>query len=165
MLAKKHESSEPNKALSNSSAKIKWSDRIRGLYDLFQMYRAGGAYADKSELQGDFLQIDDNTKVYLGKSFVDCHAVEVGFGAKPYRIQYFCARGVNVYGFDLDMLVVKGTLVEILKIAQRNGLYRALKTGFRFLLFDRPAREEFKRFLGTVSGDSNSFDQNRTHRW
>jgi hypothetical protein len=127
-------------AKSQSSGNANLVDRYRNFVDLFDMYRRGGANANIEGLRADFDRIDGYTKAQLGKPFETLNAVEVGFGAKPYRIMYFNARGVNAFGIDIDQPVLNGDPIELWEIARRNGFLRAIKSAVRYHVFERQAR-------------------------
>lgn len=128
---------------SNSSSRIPLSERFLYYRDLFRMYMAGAADADMARLRADFDRIDSLTKSTLGRGFAHLRAVEIGFGAKPYRIMYFNARGVDAFGIDMDQPVLEGSPQEFLKIARRNGPLRTVKSFARYTLFERNARRRF----------------------
>jgi hypothetical protein len=90
---------------SHSSTNVSFVDRYRNLLDLYQMYRKGGAAADMACAMISRKSIP----VRKGRPFSDLNAVEIGFGAKPYRIIYFNARGVNAVGIDMDQPVWTGS--------------------------------------------------------
>ncbi|MFZ1964960.1 MAG: hypothetical protein WAU78_16115 [Roseiarcus sp.] len=143
-----------------SSGNVSLMDRYRTLVDLFQMYRQGGACANIEDLCADFNRIDACTKAQIGRSFETLNAVEIGFGAKPYRIIYFNARGVNTFGIDMDRPIVNGSPIDLWGIARKNGLLRAAKSGFRFHLFERQARQAFLNQIH-ASNPTFAFDTKR----
>jgi len=65
---------------------------------------------------------------YTGRDIGTAKIVEVGFGARPYRLATYHAKNLNATGIDLDMPVLDGTLGEFLRVIRNNGLERALKS-------------------------------------
>jgi hypothetical protein len=136
---------------SNASSIIPLAQRARYYSDLFQMYMVGGAAADLKGLRDDFDRIDTVTKSVMGREFAHLNAVEIGFGSKPYRIMYFNARGVDVFGIDMDQPVLDGSPQEFLSIARRNGSLRAIKSCVRYTLFERSARRKLRDQLRSIN--------------
>ena len=140
---------------SNSSAEISLSERFRYYSELFTMYLAGSANANFDGLEKDYRDVNSCCQSIIGKEFSDLRAVEIGFGAKPYRIIYLNSRGVDVYGIDMDKPVLMGHPKEFLDIARNNGLLRAAKSFVRYMLFQRRA---FKAFMDKLRVDKPSFE-------
>ncbi len=128
---------------SNSSGAVSFFQRARYLWDLFRIYMAGAASANMTVLREDVSRIDTYTMAITNRELTRLNAVEIGFGSKPYRIMYFCSRGVNAFGIDLDQPDLKGNPAEIISIARKNGWLRALKSCVRYWLFERRARRRF----------------------
>jgi SAM-dependent methyltransferase len=60
--------------------------------------------------------------------------LEIGFGARPFRLIWLYNNGVDVTGFDLDMPLLTGSLIQI---ARKNGMVRALKSAVRYHISDK----------------------------
>jgi hypothetical protein len=145
---------------SSSNTHISLLERSRYYSDLLSMYLAGGANADVEALRNDYNSINGYSKSIIGQDFENLRAVEIGFGAKPYRIIYFNSLGVDVCGIDMDKPVLNGTPLEFLDIARRNGPMRALKSWVRYVFFERSARRTFMNQILATS-PSYAFDANR----
>jgi hypothetical protein len=88
-------------------------------------------------------------KKYTGRDIRSAKIVEIGFGARPYRLATFHAKQLDVTGIDMDKPVLDGSLKEFLCVARNNGLERALKSVTRHYVADRIEQEKFKKFHRT----------------
>jgi len=138
---------------SNSSGSVPFLERARYLRDLFLDYTAGAASADIAGLSEDFKRLDTYARSATKCEFAKLNAVEIGFGSKPYRIMYFCSRGVNAFGIDMDQPILKGSPAEFISIARKNGWLRAIKSFVRYWLFERKARLRFLDEIHTTVPD------------
>jgi hypothetical protein len=77
--------------------------------------------------------------------------LEIGFGARPFRLIWLYNNGVDVTGFDLDMPLLIGSLIQI---ARKNGMGRALKSAVRYHLSDRA---EWKSLAGAIETRGRKF--------
>jgi len=82
---------------------------------------------------------------HTGRDIKSAKIVEVGFGARPYRLATFHVKQLNAVGIDLDMPVLEGSLREFLRVARNNGLERALKSITRHYIADRIEQKKFKK--------------------
>jgi hypothetical protein len=85
-------------------------------------------------------------KKHTGRDIKSAKIVEVGFGARPYRLATFHAKQLNAIGIDLDMPVLDGSFREFLRVVRNNGFERALKSITRHYAADRIEREKFKTY-------------------
>ena len=86
---------------------------------------------------------------YTGRDIGTAKIVEVGFGARPYRLATYHAKNLNATGIDLDMPVLDGTLGEFLRVIRNNGLERALKSITRHYVADRIEQKKFMEYYRT----------------
>jgi SAM-dependent methyltransferase len=103
-------------------------------------------------LREDLEKYDHHTKQYFGKPLKDCRVLEIGYGARPYRLMALTSIGAEACGIDLDAPMLHGHPRELLRILRMNGMERALKSAVRFYCFDLPERRALKRFLASVGG-------------
>jgi SAM-dependent methyltransferase len=72
-----------------------------------------------------------------GRRAIDSQRVlEIGFGARPFRLVWLFNRGIDVTGVDLDMPLTKWTPQNVLRIARKSGWARASKSALRYFLSD-----------------------------
>ncbi len=83
---------------------------------------------------------------YTDEDINSARIVEIGFGARPYRLATLCAKNLNVVGIDLDAPILDGSLKEIIFTARNNGFERALKSITRHYLTDRIEQKKFKTY-------------------
>jgi hypothetical protein len=86
---------------------------------------------------------------YLGRDLSECSAVEIGFGARPFRAAALASTGARVYGVDLERPLISISLSELRAIAKTNGLQRAAKSAFRKLILEHGERVAFEREFKT----------------
>jgi hypothetical protein len=79
---------------------------------------------------------------YTGRPFASARTLEIGYGARPFRLIAMMSMGMDARGIDLDMPMIRFSMLRLFQILKRNGVERALKTCVRNLLFDR--REQAK---------------------
>jgi len=66
----------------------------------------------------------------------DQRVLEIGFGARPFRLAWLFNRGIDVTGVDLDMPLIKWTPINMLRVARKSGWMRASKSSLRYFLTD-----------------------------
>jgi Methyltransferase domain len=76
--------------------------------------------------------------------------LEIGFGARPYRLFALHAFGVDALGVDLDQPVLRSR--DVMAAFRVNGLERAAKSAIRYFLFDLAENGQLAQFLARVSG-------------
>jgi hypothetical protein len=72
-----------------------------------------------------------------GKPSLRESKVEIGFGARPYRLVWLYNSGIDVWGVDLDKPLLGLTPKSLLKVVRRNGPERAMKSIVRHCVSDR----------------------------
>jgi len=79
--------------------------------------------------------------------------LEIGFGARPFRLAWLFNRGIDVTGVDLDMPLIKWTPRNMLRVARKSGWMRASKSSLRYFISDikewRFLAELFRKEHGT----------------
>lgn len=93
---------------------------------------------------------DDLARRHVGRPLAACRVLEIGFGARPYRLFALHALGVDVLGVDLDQPVLRAR--DTLAVLRTNGAERALKSAVRYALFDLVENRRLARFLGASAG-------------
>jgi SAM-dependent methyltransferase len=98
----------------------------------------------------------------IGRDLAECDLLEVGVGQMPLRLVYLTAKTRSAVGLDLDVIAVRYSPAEFIKMTKCNGLTRTLRTfGRRWLNLDNNlvrafcARMGLSRFpdLSIVQGD------------
>ncbi len=131
-------------SIADLSVRKKWKEAVTFLK---RHLREGTSLEAFDRMFGEFDVYRETYERYTERSFAEASMLEIGFGARPARLIALMSMGVDVRGIDLDVPMLSfspGTLFRILK---RNGIERALKTGFRSAVFDRRSREKLRAAL------------------
>ena len=97
-----------------------------------------------------FKELDCDREVYerlTGHRFEQARALEIGYGARPFRLLALTSIGLDVRGIDLDQPMLEFSPRKLFQILRRNGTERAIKTGVRTILFDRKDRTKLRKSL------------------
>lgn len=62
--------------------------------------------------------------------------LEIGFGARPYRLVWLYNSGVQVWGVDLDKPLLHVSPNSLLAVMRQNGAERAIKSVIRYCMSD-----------------------------
>lgn len=82
---------------------------------------------------------------FTGKHLKTATVLEVGYGARPYRLLALLSMGVAARGVDLDAPILRGRLEEFSLVYENNGFERCLKSFIRFFCFDWKQRSDLRR--------------------
>lgn len=113
-------------------------------------HRSPFARRDFTGLLAQVRDYDDHARRYIGRPLSECRVLEIGFGARPYRLFALHALGVDVLGVDLDQPVLRAR--DVLAVLRTNGVERALKSLVRFALFDLVENRRLASFLSAAAG-------------
>ncbi|MPR32130.1 class I SAM-dependent methyltransferase [Salmonirosea aquatica] len=85
----------------------------------------------------------------FGKDNLNEYTVlEIGYGARPWRLFSLASMGVNIHGIDIDRPTYGANPARLLEVLRQNGFERFSKSLVRGILFDRKdisrLRAEFK---------------------
>lgn len=127
----------------------KLSEWTRQLLSLTRQ-RSPLAARDFSGLLDEVRDYDACARRHAGRPLADCRVLEIGFGARPYRLFALHALGVDVLGVDLDRPVLRAR--DALAVWRTNGFERALKSTLRYALFDLAENHRLARFLSAAAG-------------
>lgn len=97
----------------------------------------------------DAAEYDRCLQQHGGGPLAQARVVEIGFGARPFRLVGLHCLGIDVQGLDLDRPVLTGGPSEILSIYRTNGWERAVKSFVRHHFIDGPGRRAFAKQFGT----------------
>lgn len=119
--------------------------KVRENLALFGEYRRGER--GRAYLDGVFAELDEYPALLaavgaapLARSSV----LEIGFGARPYRLSALLRQGVDATGVDMEVPVLTGSAAEFRRMYATNGVERTAKSLVRHLLFDRAERSDFE---------------------
>jgi hypothetical protein len=167
-------------AQSNSSFRgAKLLGKAREAYTFFR-WNASGSKPKPEYLDGMFKEIEEYRDDYeriTGRSFDSAHILEIGYGQRPLCLLAMISMGLDIYGIDLDMPLLRFSPVRLMKVAATNGIERAAKTGFRSLFFGRREQALLREALELrgynlridatriLVGDAASYDYSRLPMW
>ena len=73
--------------------------------------------------------------------------LEIGYGARPWRLVALSSMGVNIQGIDLERPLYGFNVVRLLKVLKDNGFERFFKSFVRGILFDSRDLKKIKNEL------------------
>lgn len=121
---------------SSSLIAVPLSDKFREGLKLASMHLRGKANVDFCNLDKCVDEYDATLSRYGRPTLRESKVLEIGFGARPYRLVWLYCLGVDVWGVDLDKPLLKLSPKSVLKIAEHNGAERALKSIVRYCISD-----------------------------
>lgn len=84
---------------------------------------------------------------YSGLALERARVLEIGYGARPWRLLALLSTGADALGVDAEVPVLEGHAWEYREALRRNGVERALKSFVRHTVFDRRDRRAFRAEL------------------
>ncbi len=99
-----------------------------------------------------FDEYDAYLEKYAGTTLRDAAILEVGFGARPYRLMALMSLGYDAIGVDIDQPSLHGTRGELASMYKKNGFERTLKTVVRSSLFDGRERRAVEKGIEKRGG-------------
>jgi hypothetical protein len=85
--------------------------------------------------------------LHSGRALKGARVLEVGYGARPWRLIGLRSMGVDAIGVDAEVPILRGSPGEYLAAYRRNGLERTAKSLLRRTLFDRREWRAFRAEL------------------
>jgi SAM-dependent methyltransferase len=73
--------------------------------------------------------------------------LEIGFGARPFRLAWLFSCGLDVTGVDLEMPLTRVTPRSVVRIARASGFTRAAKSTVRYFLSDLKEWQFLREFF------------------
>jgi SAM-dependent methyltransferase len=122
---------------SSSSAGVSIYAKLREGISLFIMHLQRRRRTDFSAFDEMVSEYDNILWRYRNKRLSACKVLEIGFGARPFRLFWLFNIGIDVRGVDLDQPLVTFSARLLFMIWQKNGLERAIKSAVRYFLSDR----------------------------
>lgn len=134
--------SAPSTAAVSPVAKVTYA------WDLFREHLdAARDQHDLHDLANDVEEYRALLSGHSGLALENARVLEIGYGARPYRLLSMRSARVDVIGIDAERPALTGSLSELRAILRDNGFERAAKTAVRSALFDRPERRAFQASL------------------
>lgn len=148
---------------SPSTAPLPLSAKLRASMTLLR------SHAAEVRAGGDFEWVFDDISVYerllrryAGVALADARVLEIGYGARPFRLIALQSMRVDAEGVDAEAPVLDGRPSELIRALRVNGVERMLKSATRYALFDRRERSAFTRALAR-RGLEPAFHRPRFH--
>jgi hypothetical protein len=101
---------------------------------------------EKPDLSWVFLDLDEYDRLlrfHAGRPLSDAKLLEIGYGARPYRLISLLSAGVDATGVDAEVPILRGTAREYLDALKTNGVERVAKSLIRRAFFDAQERATF----------------------
>jgi hypothetical protein len=136
--------------LSPSTAPVGWRSKLRESAELLRDHVGRAFEPVDASIAGVLADIDDydaRLRPHAGISLDEAQVLEIGYGARPYRLIAQLARGVDAKGVDAEVPILRGSASEYVNAWRRNGAERVVKSLVRHVLFDRRERQVLKRTL------------------
>jgi hypothetical protein len=135
---------------SPSAAAVSTRDKLRELSALFRDNVARPTDPESlAFIMADFAEYTANRGKNSDRALSDARVLEIGFGARPYRLMALGSLGIDAIGVDAEVPILTGHPKEFLRAYQTNGLERCVKSFLRHLLADRRELQALKRLLGS----------------
>jgi SAM-dependent methyltransferase len=122
-------------ALASMHLKRNWTNPIFNLDVCFEEYEAVLARYGRPSLERS-------------------RVLEIGFGARPFRLVWLYNSGVDVWGVDLDKPLLRLSLQSLVEVIRQNGTERALKSLVRCCISDKT---QWKQMASELRGKGRSF--------
>jgi len=74
---------------------------------------------------------------YGRPSLSESKVLEIGFGARPFRLVWLYNSGVDVWGVDLDKPLLQPSMKSLVGVIRKNGTERAVKSLVRYCITDK----------------------------
>jgi hypothetical protein len=121
---------------SSSLVEVPLSSKLREAFKLASLHLGGKANVDFHSLDNCVDEYNAILSRYGRPSLRDSKVLDIGFGARPFRLVWLYSLGVNAWGADLDKPLLNLSLKSVLEIAEQNGIERALKSMVRYCISD-----------------------------
>lgn len=122
---------------SSSSLKgVPFCDKLREGIGLALMHLQARDKIDFSGLDASVQEYDSTLSRFGRSRLRESRVLEIGFGARPYRLVWLHNSGVPIWGVDLDKPLLRISHNSFLEIKRQNGVERALKSVVRYCISD-----------------------------
>ena len=129
---------------SNSSVQhLGFRQKIREWSQFFMMrFRGVWSREDFGWLWTNIAEYEAGVAKHVGKRLTESTVLEIGYGARPYRLLSLLSMGAMLRGFYLDAPLLRGRPSEFATIFRQNGFERLVKSFVRFFCFDWKQRSD-----------------------
>ena len=132
----------------SSSQPVPAREKVLEWWALFvHRLRERNATAALDRLLECFAEYDTYLRKYASTPLRDATILEIGFGARPYRLMALTSLGFDAIGVDLDQPSLHRNRGELVSIYKKNGFERMLKTLVRSTLFDARERRALAKLI------------------
>jgi len=122
---------------SSSSLKdVPLSNKVLEGIGLASMHLRGRGRIDISRLDACVDEYERTLSRYGRPALRESTVLEIGFGARPYRLVWLYNSGIQILGVDLDKPLLRASPNSFLTVMRKNGLERALKSAIRYCISD-----------------------------
>jgi Methyltransferase domain len=91
---------------------------------------------DLAGLDACFREYDETLTRNGRGPLLESNVLEIGYGARPFRLVWLHNLGVQVSGVDLDLPLLRFSLNSLVHLVRQNGPERALKSAIRYFISD-----------------------------
>jgi hypothetical protein len=131
-----------------STAKLPMARKAAESLALFRFHWSEArAPMDFSWLFDDIAEYDHLVRIYAKRSLADAKVLEIGYGARPYRLITLVSMGIDAEGVDAEVPVLRAPVRELAAMYRTNGLERLLKSLVRHTVFDHTKWRRFEAAL------------------
>ena len=123
----------------NSSSSLKGIplfEKLRDGIGLASMHFRARRKMDFSALDAYIQEHEAILSSYDRPPLRESRVLEIGFGARPFRLVWLYNSGVQVWGIDLDRPLLRASPNCLLEVLRQNGPERALKSIVRYCISD-----------------------------
>jgi hypothetical protein len=137
-----------------STAPVPLRRKVAVSFELLRDYAARTREpVDFGPLFADLDAYDELLRAHAGRALADARVLEIGYGARPYRLVALISMGVDAFGVDAESPILRGSLAEYRTAFRTNGLERVAKSLVRHTLFDARERKAFREELARRGRD------------
>jgi hypothetical protein len=121
---------------SSSLKEIPLLDKLREGVRLTSMYLRETNKIDFRSLDNCIEEYDATLSRYGRLPLRQSKVLEIGYGARPYRLVWLYNSGIQVSGVDLDRPLLDPSPSSLLQVMRQNGAERAIKSLVRYCVAD-----------------------------
>ena len=122
---------------SSSLRTLPLSLRVREAVEMARMHAARRQFDPERYPYDAFLAECSAILQRYGRPTIDrLRILEIGFGARPFRLAWLFSCGLDVTGVDLDAPLTRLTPRGVMGIVRKSGWTRAAKSAVRYYLSD-----------------------------
>lgn len=138
---------------SSSLRSVPLGNKIGEAIQVMRMHLARRRF-DPARYPYDAL-VDEYSAILARHGTIDIfqrRTLEIGYGARPFRLAWLFNRGIDVRGVDLDMPLMKWTPGNLVRIGRQSGWIRAAKSSVRYFLSDLKEWASIGRMFAETHG-------------